>query len=437
MSVAILACVFLSILFSASETALNALGRSRLEKVLDAIRESGEHHRFLDVWATRRNDALILILIGNNVVNISASALATVLFEGLMPGGTGVGVAIFVVTLLILTFGEIIPKTYAQNNATRFLPVTRALYPFWIFCWRLGLVKSFRWLSESLIRKFGGATEQMEHEVTEEDIEDQLERAVEQGNLDQDRAKLVTSALDFVGTSTREVMTPRTEVVGLTQDQTLDEACAVIVDSRYSRYPVFGESRDEVIGVVHVRDVLSATRAAVQPPVKLSELWSEPFVVTAYQSISEVLRGMQAKRMHLAVVYDEHGGVAGIVTVEDIIEEVFGEIYDEHDDAGAVEGEDLVRQVGELSWDMDAKVQIRDLEDAVDVEVEGDESYSTVAGLILAEVGGLPDPGVTVTKDGLIYTVLECDDTRIVRVRVDRIEGDPVIDPTAVLDVAS
>ena len=405
--------------------------------MLDSLRESGRHHRFLDVWATRRNDALILILIGNNSVNISASALATVLFEGLFPGGAGVGVAIFVTTLLILTFGEIIPKTYAQNNAVRFLPITRGLYPFWLFCWRLGLVRMFRWLSESLIRKFGGSTEQAEHEVTEEDIEDQLEKAVEQGNLDHDRAKLVSSALDFVGTTTREVMTPRTEVVGLTQDQTLEEACAVIVDSRYSRYPVFGENRDEVIGVVHVRDVLSATRTGADEPARLSELWSEPFVVTAYQSISEVLREMQAKRMHLAVVYDEHGGVAGIVTVEDIIEEVFGEIYDEHDDAGTVEGEDLVRQLDELSWELDAKVQIRDLEDAVDVEVEGDESYSTVAGLILAEVGGLPAAGVTVTKDGLLYTVLECDETRIVRVRVDRIEAEPVPDPNATFGTTS
>ena len=425
-----LGCVLLSVLFSGAETALNSLGQTRQERLIERLKASGRNLGFLGVWAERRNEALTCILIGNNVVNITASALATVAFERVFAGtayiGFAVPTAIGVATFVILTFGEIVPKTFAQNNPERFALVARVLLqPIH------QLLKPLTWLfarlSEWLIRKSGGNIAQGTITVTEQDIENHIERAAQQGNLDADQKRLLSSVFEFDDTLVNEVMKPRTEIVGLPRDAKLQEVLEVIERSQYSRFPVYEVDLDHVVGVLHVRDLLGWFGRPHGGPIDLGGFMREPYFVPESKNIRELLREMQESRTPLAIVVDEFGGTAGLATVEDIVEEVFGEIYDEYDH-GQV-GEDLVRRLDERSWEVEAKVSIRDVEDALDMEIADEDLFSTLGGFILAEAGSIPEEGSQIRKDELVYTVLEADTKRVIRVRIDR-ETAPILEDT-------
>ncbi len=415
----VLVCIVCSILFSGSETALNTLGTGRIEKYLDQLKANGGRHRFLEYWVAKRNHALSVILIGNNVANIVASALATVAFEkmlGHIGSGYAVSAAIFSVSFLILTFGEIIPKTFAQNNAERYVALTSILYPIAFVC--TPVTWMFTGLSEWFIRTTGGEVTEVVPTVTEEDIEDRIAEAARQGNLDEDQERLLSSVFDFDDILVKEVMVPRTDIVGIPHDAPWDVIVDTIDQEGHSRYPVYKEDLDHLLGVLYVRDLLCSLRGKGGDDIRLEEIVRKPFNVPDNKNISELMRELQTNRIHMAIVVDEFGGTAGLITVEDIVEEVFGEIYDEYDDSD--EGEDLVRTIGHNSWVVDGKVPIRDLEDAIEVEFPEDDSYSTVAGFILNEVGRIPKVGREVSWENLMFTVLAADAKRIIRVRIDR-----------------
>ena len=422
---AVLVCVLLSILFSGSETALNALGQSRAERLIDEFKEAGRSHTFLEIWVGHRNEALICILFGNNLVNIAASALATVASEKMFaPTGfsaLAVPMAVFVTTFLILTFGEIVPKTYAQNNPTRFLTLTRALLPFYWLLRLTGSIWFFAALSERLVAKAGGRIRPATQAVTEEDIEDHIERAAAQGNLDVEQHKLLSSVFQFDDTVVNEIMRPRTEIVGVGQDASLRDVLEIVGEAGFSRYPVYGEDLDDVVGVLYIRDLIGRFNQPEGDAPTVRQAMREPYIVPESKKISDLFREMQRSRTHLAMVVDEFGGTAGMVTVEDILEELVGEIYDEYDDDDDMEGEDLVRALSEDSWEVEARVTIRDVEEATGVEFPEDESYSTVAGLVLSQVGAIPDPGSEVLIDGVRLTVVDADAKRVISVRIDRL----------------
>ncbi|HIA02455.1 MAG TPA: HlyC/CorC family transporter [Myxococcales bacterium] len=418
--IAVIVCVALSILFSGSETALNALSSTRLDRLLETFSKNGVRHRFLSMWRKNRNEALTVILVGNNVVNIAASAMATVAFEQIFQGtgyaGFAIPTAIFVTTFLVLTFGEIIPKTFAQNNPERFVAVTRILYPFAV------MIKPIVWfftkLSAWFITKSGGRLDPLTETVTEEVIEDNIAQAAEQGHLDQEQERLLSSVLELDDTLTKEVMIPRTKVVGVAKGTSLSDLLTAIKEAGHSRYPVYEDDIDQIIGVLHVRDLLGQIGRDKNEIFNLEEILREPYFVPSNKNIQDLLSDLKANRTHLAVVVDEHGGTAGIVTIEDIIEEVFGEIYDEYDEGD--EGEDLVIEVGADTWEADAGISIRDLEDVISVEFPDDDSYSTIAGFILKKAGGIPDVGQSITWELLTITVLEADEKHIIRIQITR-----------------
>jgi putative hemolysin len=263
--------------------------------------------------------------------------------------------------------------------------------------------------------------------VTEEDIEDHIEKAAQQGNLDEDQKKLLNSVFQFDDTLVQEVMKPRTELIALSVETKLEDILSTVKESNYSRYPIYQGDLDHITGILHVRNLLTWFGKPQQKSFELEQFLRKPCFVPTTKNIRELLREMQASRDHLAIVVDEHGGTAGLVTVEDIIEEVFGEIYDEHDDQEASEGEDLVLSLSETSWEVEAKVSIRDLEDALQMDIADEETYSTLAGFILAEVGSIPEANSIVHKNELNFTVLEADSRRVIRVRIDHV-------PTVILE---
>lgn len=418
----IVACLAFSVLFSGSETALNALGVNRLQKLLDRLQEEKRRNRFLEIWQGRRNEALTCILIGNNLVNIAASALATDFFTRLFaPTGYAnfaIPTAIFVATMLILTFGEIIPKTFAQNNAERFATLTTLLTPFFILTYPV--IKSFTSLSLWVIQLTGGRIKAAVHPITEEDIEDHIATAAAQGNLDQDQQRLLESVFEFDDTIVRDVMRPRPDVVTIPIDAPLQQVLTTIEQSGHSRYPVHRGKLDDVAGMLYVRDLLAWFARPQSTALEIANFLRPALFVPETKGIRELLRELQSSRVHLAVVVDEFGSVAGIVTIEDIVEEVFGEIYDETD-ADEI-GEDLVRPMGQHVWEADARVSVRDLEEALNIDIfPDDEAYSTVAGYILAEAGSIPECGWQATLEGHRFTVIDADVKSVIRVQIERL----------------
>ena len=416
----ILVCLLLSILFSGSETALNSIPEGRLHKLVDQFAARGARHRFLEIWLARRNAALTSILVGNNVVNIAASALGTVACEKMLHGTQAawiaLPVAITVMTLVILIFGEVVPKTFAHNNPGRFVPLTRVLYPWMRMT--AGITWTLTRISEWAIRQTGGEVEPAAQQVTEEDIEDKIAKAAQQGNLAEGQERLLSSVMEFDDTVVKEVMVPRTSIVAFDENATLQQILETIDDAGFSRYPVYRDDLDNLIGVLYVRDLLTWFGRPHSAPIDIKSFLRKPYFVPEGKSISELLRELQLRRTHVAIVVDEFGGTAGLVTLEDIVEEVFGEIYDEYDSRAV--GEDLVQAVGAQSWNVNGEVSIRDLEEAIGVEFPEDDRYSTVAGFILTEVGGIPAEGQEVGFQDLTFTVTQASSRQIVRVRVDR-----------------
>ncbi len=412
----------LAILCNGAETALNTMGPIRIERYLDRLKERGDRHRFLELWLKDRNRGLSVMLVGNNIADISASAITTVLFERLLRDTPyaiwALPIAVVLVTIMMLVLGEVVPKTFAQNSPEHYLPIARVLYPMAVVLHPVTYV--FTRFTEWFIHKTGGKVTLDQHVVTEEDIEDSIQRAAEQGNLDEERERLLSSVIQFEHVIVKEVMRPRQDVVGIPENASLQTVLDIITDRGFSRYPVYRDDIDHVTGVLHARDLLDWFQRAKDKsaPFRLADFLRKPLFVPESQVIRGLLQNLKRKRLHLAVVVDEFGSTAGIVTMENIVEEVFGEIYDESD--VTAEGEDLVRQVGETAWEVDATVSIRDLENAIDVEFPEDDTYSTVAGFVLAQVGHIPEAGSEFTWDGLDFKVLEADTKRVIRVRIDR-----------------
>ena len=433
----IVVCLAFSVLFSGSETALNALGSNRLQKVLDRYTEERRRNRFLEIWHSRRNEALTCILIGNNLVNIAASAVATDLFTRLFApteyASFAIPTAIFVATMLILTFGEIIPKTFAQNNAERFAALTVLLTPFFVVTYPI--IQLFTGLSLWFIRKTGGRTKAAVHPVTEEDIEDHIATAAAQGNLDEEQQRLLESVFEFDDTIVRDVMRPRPDVVSISFEAPLHQILNTIEQTGHSRYPVHRGKLDDIAGMLYARDLLAWFARPQSADLDISEFLRPARFVPETQGIRELLRELQQSRVHLAMVVDEFGSIAGIVTIEDIVEEVFGEIYDETD-AHAV-GEDLVRPTGEDLWEADGRVSLRDLEEALGGDIfPDDEAYSTVAGYVLAEAGRIPQVGWVSELQCYRFRVVKADAKSVTTVEVHRMPELVVTDGTAGEDEA-
>ncbi len=408
-----LLCLVMEAFFSGAEIGIVSADRIKLRH--DAAK--GSKGAKLALKMLEKPEFLLsTTLVGTNIAIVTNTTLATLLAVQLF-GQENSWLAIAIVAPLIWIFGEIIPKTYAQNDPERFMGATRVVYPFWLLF--LPATRAFAKLSESVITRAGGSVEQKDPQVTEEDIESHIERAAEQGNLDEEQKQMLSSVFEFDDINVEEIMKPRTEVTGIPRDASLQQILTIVEESGYSRYPVYGEDLDDVKGVLYTRDLLTIVGKPQGAALDLSELVRPPWAVPDSKSIKALLDDMRASRTHMAIVVDEHGGTAGVVTIEDIIEEVFGEIYDEDDDDDDEEGEDLVVDLGGGSWDVEARVGCRDLESVLDIEFPEEGDYSTVAGFIIAETGDIPNPGKQVRLGHHVFTVTDSDTTRVLRVRVD------------------
>lgn len=420
-AVAILVCLIFSFLFAGSETAITAMGEHRVRRLLD---EGKGPKRLLQLWLDDPSSLLTTLLAGNTLVNIIASAMTTSLFLqlGAMDGlptvlaENTVSFGIFFLTLIILIFGEIAPKTLAKANPEWFL---RPFAAVWIFhvttSW---FTRGIARLAKQIVGFLGVDVSRGSVLVTEEQIEDMVRLADQEGSIDESRGSLLQNVFDLDDTSVRSIMTPRTEMVALPIDSTLDETLERIRDCGFSRFLVYEGTKDQVAGVFHAKQLFNFVgRDAVT--FNLRDHLAEPVFVPETQKASRLLADFQARAQHMAIVVDEHGGTSGVVTLEDVLEELVGEIYDEDDEVHTP-----IEVVDTGRWILNASAELRQLEEAADLELPESESYSTVGGFVTEQLGHVPLAGDRFIHKQLQFNVLEADDKRAQRVEVTLLGDD-------------
>ena len=403
MIVALIILIGLSAFFSAAETAYNSLNEIRLRSKA----EDGDAKAAHTLALVERYDSLLsTILIGNNIVNIGASSLATVLFTRLVGGVYGPTVSTIVMTLLVLTFGEITPKSMAKEMpetlAMGFAPVLSALVTIFTPLNALfGAWKKF------LAKRFDTGEKDT---ITEGELMTMVSEAENDGELTDRESELIRSAIEFDDVEVEEILTPRVDVIAVEDDLPLEEVAQTFAESGYSRLPVYHDTIDNIIGVVHEKDFYMAR---LKKEVKLEDLVKPTLYTTGSTQISQLLRTLREQHHHMAVVVDEYGGTEGIITLEDILEELVGEIWDEHDEVT----EDFRKQ-SDGSWIVLGSAGVDDLYERLGLPEDEDIDSNTVNGLVQEKTCRLPKVGDRFTLGSYDGVVTRTAKRRVTEVRL-------------------
>ncbi|MGA1408807.1 MAG: hemolysin family protein [Prochlorotrichaceae cyanobacterium] len=324
----LVAMVSLSALFSGSETAITSLDDLKLQAL---IQEQGDPQRIFTLALKNRNRFIITLLVGNNLVNNFSAILTSNLFA-LWLGNAGVGIATAMITILLLIFGEITPKSIAINNQLPvFKAVVRPIYGLMRFLSTLGIIQILEKIAEKAIRLFH--TPGADEGESIKDLQLMVEILGGKGKINLTQKDLLQRTLKLNQTTVRSVLKPRIDMETLAQDMTLDQALAYCLESGYSRLPVQGNSKDIIVGIVHLKQVLQRLQDPEQDNanVLVTTIMDHPTFVPETKAIVPLLKEMLHQRIHLAIVVDEYGGTVGLITLEDLLEEIVGEIYDESD----------------------------------------------------------------------------------------------------------
>ena len=393
--------VAFSAYFSATETAFSSLNRTRLR----VLAEKGDKRAALACSLSEQYDKMLTsILIGNNIVNIALSSLCTLLFIHLLGDG-GATVATAVTTVVVLVFGEVTPKSLAKESPERFAmfsaPFLRAV--MWV-------LSPFAWLFSQLKKLVGRVVRSGgERPMTQEELLMLVDEVQQEGGLDKDEHELLRSAIEFTDRDAEDILTHRVDLEAVPADASPEEVARVFGESRFSRLLVYGTDIDDIVGVIHQSDFYADGLQGGKP---LSALMTPPLFVPKSIRISVLLRLLQRKKAHIAVVTDGYGGTLGIVTMEDILEELVGEIWDEHDE--------IVEEFKRLP-DGSCRVQCgANLDDLLDIfGLKKEYESVTVNGWVLEEMGTFPQPGDTFDCEHLHVTVEQVDKRRVTQILVE------------------
>ncbi len=421
------AFIFLLILingfFAGSEVAVISLRRSRVQELADAGEDRASTIQRLKDDPDR---FLATIQIGITLVGTLASAIGGVLAVktihplldrlpagGLRVGGDllALGLVVLVITYLTVVFGELVPKSLALRHGERVaLKTARPLEV--ISRWFSFLARPLTASSRVILSLFGATLPPTGGFVSEEEIKLMVREGKEKGIFDQTEQELIHSVFEFTEASVREVMVPRPRIDAIELETPLEEALKFIVETGHSRYPVYRKSLDDVCGVLYYKDLL---RVQLEDrPVSLGAIIHPVYFVPETMQVSQLLKELQRRRMSLAVVVDEHGGVDGLVTIEDLIEEIVGEIHDEYDTAGKP-----VERLKDGSLIIDASLSIKDLQDEHGLPFPESAEYETLAGFMLSQLQRMPKGGDIVKYQGMKLTVVDMEGRRIARIKVE------------------
>lgn len=406
--VILLVLLVFSAFFSASETAFSSLNKIRLRNYA----ESGDKKARRALAVSENFDKLLsTILVGNNVVNMASASIATVVATSLI-GASGAAWATAVITVLVLIFGEILPKTLAKENSERIAMSFGGVLNFLIKL-LTPIVFIFLKIKEFSLQLIKGDNSQPS--VTEEELKYIVESIEQEGVLEEQESDLVQSALDFDEITVQEILTPRVDLVSINVEAPLETALSVVLDAHFSRLPVYRGTVDNIIGVLQVRDLLKAV--VRHSDEQVSHLVSDCVYVHKTMRISTLLAEFKAKKLHLAVVNDDYGGTMGIVTMEDILEQLVGDIWDESDE---VETEFF--ELDNDTWQVSGDMNILELFEELEIpDRDFDSDYNTVGGWAMEMLGHVPEAGEKYCYKNLVVTVQEIEEQRILLLLVERI----------------
>ena len=409
--IAIIVLVLLSGFFSGTETAFSCANKIRLKTY---VTQGKKNAKAVYKFADEDYDKLVTaILVGNNIVNLTASALGTILFADLLINNQDLAptVSTIVLTVVVLLFGEITPKYLASVYPEKFCYMAYPLMAlfYWIL-WPLSKIFDFY---KSILTKIFKLKK--DETVTDEELLSLVEEAEESGALKEDESELVRSALEFDDLKVEDILVPRVNVYAVDVESTMDEVCETFKKTGYSRMPVYKDTIDNVIGVIHERDFFVGY---LNGEKEIGHLVQEIAFTTEYTRISALLKQLQKQKIHMAAVSDEYGGLVGIVTLEDILEELVGEIWDEHDEEEVLYGE-----IAEGEYWVDGRFNLENFFELYEVET-GDREFesNTIGGWVTEIYGGIPPVGETVAFDDLEIKVVKTTKKKVLKVRSKRVE---------------
>jgi len=406
---ALAALIGLSGFFSGLEVALVGTSNS---KVTQLVKQKVKGSKSLEKLKSNPGWMMSSVNLGNNLVNVGSSALATSVSIRIF-GSEGLGIAIGVMTFLILVFGEITPKTYCNANATKIaLRFARVLLVFSYVFWPV--VKLFEIITRAMVKITGSSY--YAPPITEEEIKGIVEQGLIDKALEKDESKLVHSALEFDDTVIRTVMTPRTKMFTLPAKMILFEALHEINQSTHSRIPIYEETLDNIVGFVHVRDILKELEKDNKMKT-LEQIAREPVFVSQEKMVSSLLKEMKGRKTHVAIVIDEHGGVEGLVTLEDLIEEIIGDIEDETDAAVPREYHSIDKDTIIAKGD----IEIEKVNEIFKTEIPQGDNYATLNGLLHERLQDIPQAGDKIEVDSLRIVVEKVEKNMPEKIRIERI----------------
>lgn len=405
--------VIFSGVFSASETALTAFKSIALEEINDKNPKIGKR---LKEWLTKPNDMLTALLLGNNIVNILATSIATTFITTILAKnnllhtkGMSILISTTFMSIIILIFGEITPKIIAKNHSAKIS--SKVIGPVYILSKiTKPLIIILTWISKLISRILGIEINDEMMMMTEKDIISYINVGEAEGIIEEEEKDMIESIVTFGETSAKEIMTPRTSVYAIEGNKTINEVWNDLIKLGYSRIPVYNGVIEDVLGLLYVKDLLNAVKEGkIDCPVK--NFVRKAFFVPETKPVLKILADFKDSKVHMAIVIDEYGGVVGVVTIEDVVEEIFGEIRDEYD-----KEEDSIKKLSDFEYEIDARLDIETINKELEIFLPLSEDYESLGGLILNELDEMAKVEDTVTLENIKLKVKEIKKNRISKI---------------------
>jgi len=405
--------IFLSAFFSASETAFIAFGKHHFQKISDANEKKAKR---LEFWFNNPQRILVTALVGNNIVNILAAVLLTMLSFKYWPSLHPLIITL-VLTFIILVFGEIIPKSLAKKHSEAIAYHISPVIRFFSIVFTPA-IKVLLIFSRGIVKIFGGNMESLFPVLTEEDLKAMIIVGEEEGIIEEEEKNMIDSIFNLGDTFVKEIMTPRVNIIAVEHDKGANEILKVIAGEGYSRLPVYRDNLDRIVGIVYVKDIIAYgfNKRPLQESVKAEDFMREAYFIPETKKVSDLMKELQSRKMQMAIVVDEYGGTAGIVTMEDLVEEIVGEISDEY--------KKEIKEITHLadgSFLVYGGMEIEKANEMIGLDIPEGE-FETIAGFVLDHFGKFPVKGERFGYGDCQFIVHEADHKKVRFVRIKKTE---------------
>ncbi|MGX9756690.1 HlyC/CorC family transporter [Clostridioides difficile] len=395
-----------SAFFSASETALMSLSKIRIRYMQD---EGVKGAKLVSSLIENPNKLLSSILVGNNVVNIAATSISTSLFIGLM-GEKGVALATAVMTVLVLIFGEITPKTIAASNSEKVSLLVSKPIRVIIFVLR-PVVWVFNIITNVIFKLFGITHKGAKSFITEEELKTMVNVSHEEGVLEMEEREIINNVFEFGDMQAKNAMIQRIDMVAIDIEDSYDEIIQVFKEEKLSRMPVYEETIDDIIGILNIKDIIFLSDDEIES-FDIKNYMREPFFTYEFKKITQLLEEMKLEKSQMAIVVDEYGGTSGLLTIEDLVEVIVGDIEDEYD-----EEEDEIQVIKEDEYIVDGSTKIGDVNELIGVNLESEE-FDSIGGFIIGHLSRLPEENEVIEVDNIRFCIESIEKNRIKKIRI-------------------